>query len=219
MRLNKILMILILIVIISPTFFGQSLENEDLKCEKILQEVSDNIQKNKASKFNFKLEIKSEDINEVQNGYALIENANFYYKTEEREVICDGVNVWTYLPEDNECYIDLLEDLDNTLNPSEIFTLWKEGFKFKYMNKTIVNNQTIHKIKMFPTQPDKNTFHTVLVDVNESLKLITEASVKTKDGVTIKTTISKLTSNPKINSKQFSWDAESHPNSDEIDNR
>jgi outer membrane lipoprotein-sorting protein len=57
------------------------------------------------------------------------------------------------------------------------------------------------------------------VDVNESLKLITEASVKTKDGVTIKTTISKLTSNPKINTNQFSWDAKSHPNSDEIDNR
>ena len=67
------------------TFFGQSLENDDLKCEKILQEVSDNIQKNSASKFNFKLEIKSEDINEIQNGYALIEKEKFYYKTEERE--------------------------------------------------------------------------------------------------------------------------------------
>ena len=218
MRLNKILLILILIVI-SPAFFGQSLESDDLKCEKILQEVSDNIQKNNASKFNFKLEIKSEDINESQNGYALIEKEKFYYKTGEREVICDGVNVWTYLPEDNECYIDLLEDLDNTLNPSEIFTLWKEGFKFKYMDKTIVNNQTIHKIKMFPSQPDKSTFHTIIMEVNESLKLITEASVKTKDGVTIKTTISKLTDNPKINVKQFSWDAGSHPNSDEIDNR
>ena len=218
MRLNNIISILILISI-SSAYFGQSLESKNLKCEKILQEVSDNIQKNNASKFNFKLEIKSEDINEIQNGYALIEKEKFYYKTGEREVICDGVNVWTYLNEDNECYIDLLEDLDNTLNPSEIFTIWKEGFKFKYMNKTIVNNQTIHKIKMFPAQPDKNTFHTVLVDVNESLKLITEASVKTKDGVTIKTTINKLTSNPKINTKQFSWDADSHPNSDEIDNR
>ena len=218
MRLNKILLIIALIII-SSAFWGQSLESDNLKCEKILQEVSDNIQKNNATKFNFKLEIKSEDINEVQNGYALIENEKFYYKTEEREVICDGVNVWTYLPEDNECYIDLLEDLDNTLNPSEIFTLWKEGFKFNYMNKTIVNNQIIHKIKMFPTQPDKRAFHTVLMNVNESLKLITEASVKTKDGVTVKTTISKLTSNPKINTKQFSWDADSHPNSDEIDNR
>jgi outer membrane lipoprotein-sorting protein len=218
MRLKKILSILILIRI-SSTFLGQSLESEDLKCEKILQEVSDNIQKNKASKFNFKLEIKSEDINEIQNGYALIEKEKFYYKTEEREVICDGINVWTYLPEDNECYIDLLEDLDNTLNPSEIFTLWKEGFKFKYMNKTIVNNQTIHKIKMFPSQPDKSNFHTIIMEINESLKLITEASIKTKDGVNINTTISKLTRNPKINTEQFSWDAESHPNSDEIDNR
>ena len=147
MSLNKILSIVFLIAI-CPTFFGQSLENEDLKCEKLLQEVSDNIQKNNSSKFNFKLEIKSEDINEIQNGYALIEKEKFYYKTEEREVICDGINVWTYLPEDNECYIDLLEDLDNSLNPSEIFTLWKEGFKFKYLNKTIVNNQTIHKIKI-----------------------------------------------------------------------
>jgi len=218
MRFNKILLILVLIVI-SPIFFGQYLESDDLKCEEILQKVSDNIQKNNASKFNFKLEIKSEDINEIQNGYALIEKEKFYYKTEEREVICDGVNVWTYLLEDNECYIDLLEDLDNTLNPSEIFTLWNEGFKFKYVDKIIVNNQTIHKIKMFPSQPDKSTFHTIIMDVNESLKLISKASVKTKDGVTINTTISKLTNNPKIDTNQFSWDADSHPNSDEIDNR
>ena len=218
MRLNKILLILILIII-SPTFFGQTLESKDLKCEKILQDVSDNIQKNVATKFKFQLEIKSEDINEIQNGYALIENDKFYYKTEEREVICDGINVWTYLPEDNECYIDLLEDLDNTLNPNEIFILWKKDFKFKYIKKTVINNQTIHKIKMFPSQPDKSNFHTIIIDVNESLKSISEASVKTKDGVTIKTTISNLSSNPKINPKQFTWDADSHPNSDEIDNR
>lgn len=218
MRLNNVVLIIILNVI-SHVFFGQSSEIEDLKCERILQEVSDNIQKNNASKFNFKLEIKSEDINEIQNGYALIEKDKFYYKTEEREVICDGINVWTYLYEDNECYIDLLEDLDNTLNPSEIFTMWKEGFKYMYINKKLVNNQTIHKIKMFPSQPDKSNFHTIIMDVNESLKLISEASVKTKDGVIIKTTISGLINNPEINDKQFSWDANSHPNSDEIDNR
>ena len=44
MRPKKILSILILIGI-SSTFLGQSLESEDLKCERILQEVSDNIQK------------------------------------------------------------------------------------------------------------------------------------------------------------------------------
>ena len=218
MRLNNLVLIIILNVI-ATVYLGQTSESEELKCERILQEVSDNIQKNNSSKFNFKLEIKSEDINEIQNGYALIEKEKFYYKTEEREVICDGINVWTYLPEDNECYIDLLEDLDNTLNPSEIFTMWKEGFKYMYVKKILINNQTIHKIKMFPSQPDKSNFHTIIMDINESLKLISEASVKTKDGVTIKTTITELTSNPKINVKQFSWDENSHPNTDEIDNR
>tara|TARA_B110000285_G_scaffold59186_1_gene67945 strand:+ start:2804 stop:3460 length:657 start_codon:yes stop_codon:yes gene_type:complete len=218
MRLNNLVLIIILNVI-TLVYLGQTSESEELKCERILQEVSDNIQKNNSSKFNFKLEIKSEDINEIQNGYALIEKEKFYYKTEEREVICDGINVWTYLPEDNECYIDLLEDLDNTLNPSEIFTMWKEGFKYMYVKKILINNQTIHKIKMFPSQPDKSNFHTIIMDINESLKLISEASVKTKDGVTIKTTITELTSNPKINVKQFSWDENSHPNIDEIDNR
>ena len=218
MRLKSILFLLVLILV-RTIIWGQSIETEDLKCQRILQLVSDNIQKNNASKFNFKLEIKSEDINEIQNGYALIEKDKFYYKTEEREVICDGTNVWTYLPEDNECYIDLLEDLDNTLNPSEIFTIWKEGFKFKYMNETIVKNQTFHKIKMFPSQPDKSNFHTIIMTVNESLKIISEASVKTKDGVTIRTTVDNLISNPKVNIQQFSWDAASHPNSDEIDNR
>jgi|TARA_B110001450_G_scaffold204765_1_gene194498 outer membrane lipoprotein-sorting protein len=218
MRLNNLVLIIILNVI-ATVYLGQTSESEELKCERILQEVSDNIQKNNSSKFNFKLEIKSEDINEIQNGYALIEKEKFYYKTEEREVICDGINVWTYLPEDNECYIDLLEDLDNTLNPSEIFTMWKEGFKYMYVKKILINNQTIHKIKMFPSQPDKSNFHTIIMDINESLKLISEASVKTKDGVTIKTTITELTSNPEINVKQFSWDENSHPNTDEIDNR
>ena len=83
--------------------------------------------------FSFKLEVNSEDFNEVQNGYALIKNDQFYYKTEEREVTSDGKNVWTYIFEDNECYIDLLTDLDNTINPSEIFTIWQSGFKYKYV--------------------------------------------------------------------------------------
>ncbi len=53
MRLNN-LVLLIILNVITPVYFGQSSESEELKCERILQEVSDNIQKNNASKFNFK---------------------------------------------------------------------------------------------------------------------------------------------------------------------
>ena len=101
-----------------------------------------------------KLEVNSEDFNDVQNGYALIKNDKFYYKTDEREVTSDGENVWTYIFDDNEYYIDLISDLDNTINPSEIFTIWQNGFKYKYISNKL-GNDLIHTINMYPENQKK----------------------------------------------------------------
>ena len=79
----------------------------------------------------------------------LLKTTNFTIKL-EREVTCDGENVWTYIIEDNECYIDLLKDLENTINPSDLFNMWEDGFKFKYVKKENLNNELFHTIKMFP---------------------------------------------------------------------
>ena len=216
---NKYIVFLFLTTFTFLNSFCQSNEIDQIKCKDILQKVSSSFQKNTSSKFNFKLEISSEDINEIQNGFAFIKDEKYYYKTEEREVISDGINIWTYLPEDNECYIDLLADLDNPINPSEIFTIWKEGFKFRYIKKDVIENELIHTIKMYPSNPDKSKYHTILMIVNETLNTIVQASIKTKDGVTIKTTINSVIGNPKMNANQFTWEINNYPNVDEIDNR
>jgi outer membrane lipoprotein-sorting protein len=198
---------------------GQSEEEHDQKSKSILAKVSDAYQQNITSKFNFKLGIISEDINETQKGYALIKKDNFFYKTEEREVICDGKTVWTYLTEDNECYIDLLEDLENTINPNEIFTIWENGFKYQYVSQQLINNELIHQIKMFPINPEKSKYHTLLMEVNETNSTIKKATIKSKDGVTINFDILTFTANPELKSNTFIWNANKYPNVDEIDNR
>ena len=198
---------------------GQETINDQQKCKEILQLVSNSIQKNNASKFSFKLEINSEDFNEVQNGYALIKQDQFYYKTEEREVTSDGKNVWTYILEDNECYIDLITDLDNTINPSEIFTIWQSGFKFKYVSNKKLGNDLVHIINMYPENPKESKYHTLIMEVNESKKTINQASIKTKDGVTIKIYVNSLINNPEIKSDQFIWIANKSSDVDVIDNR
>tara|TARA_Y100001954_G_C15717735_1_gene556553 strand:- start:426 stop:1094 length:669 start_codon:yes stop_codon:yes gene_type:complete len=213
--------IFIVITLIAYSIFGftQTEAEHNDKSKGILEKVSNAYQKNKTTKFNFKLTILSEDINETQEGYALLEGDNFFYKTEEREVICDGNSVWTYLPNDNECYIDLLEDLDNTINPNEIFTIWKEGFKFQYIGEKTINNELIHQIKMFPKSPEKSKYHTLLMEINETNSSIKQAIIKSKDGVTIQFEILQLTSNPSLENNTFKWDINKHPNVDEIDNR
>ena len=198
---------------------GQSEEEHNEKSKAILAKVSDAYQQNVTSKFNFELVIISEDINETQKGYALVKGDNFYYKTEEREVICDGKSVWTYLAEDNECYIDLLKDLENTINPNEIFTIWKNGFKYQYVNQQSINNELIHQIKMFPISPEKSKYHTLLMEVNETTSTIKKATIKSKDGITIKFNILSFTPNPELINNNFIWDNNKYPNVDEIDNR
>ena len=133
--------------------------------------------------------------------------------------ISDGETVWTYLSEDNECYIDLLDDLENSINPNEIFSIWKEGFKFEYVKENIIANESIHEIKMFPENPSKSKYHTLLMEINENQSTIQQAIIKSKDGVTIKFKIIELIANPILAENTFIWDKNNHPNVDEIDNR
>jgi outer membrane lipoprotein-sorting protein len=217
--MKKLLLVVSVIMLCFLSAYTQSEEAQNEKSKALLEKVSDSYQKNKTTKFTFELTISSEDINETQNGFALLENDKFYYKTNEREVISDGESIWTYLNEDNECYIDLLEDLENTINPNEIFTIWKNGYKFQYINEKTINSEIIHEIKMFPENPSKSKYHTLLMEINETHSSIQQAIIKSKDGVTIKFKILKLTSNPVLEKGLFIWDSNKHPNVDEIDNR
>ena len=72
---------------------------------------------------------------------------------------------------------------------------------------------------MYPSNPDKSKYHTIVMTVNETLNTIVQASIKTKDGVTIKTTVNSMIGNPKMNANQFIWEINNYPNVDEIDNR
>ena len=207
------------ISILFVSIFSQNDFNHNEKSKSILEKVSTAYQKNSSTKFNFKLTILSQDINETQNGYALVKDEKFYYKTEEREVICNGTVVWTFFPEDNECYIDLLEDVDNSINPNEIFTIWKQGFKFQYVKEYLIKSEKIHEIKMFPENPSKSKYHTLLMEINENKSSIQQAIIKSKDGVTIKFEIIDMSANPSLEKDTFVWNKSNYPNVDEIDNR
>ena len=57
------------------------------------------------------------------------------------------------------------------------------------------------------------------MEVNESKKTIDQASIKTKDGVTIKINVNSLINNPEIKNDQFNWNVDKYSDVDVIDNR
>ena len=114
-------------------------QDNEQKAKEILSKISTETKSYTNMTFNFTLGIKSQDINETQKGTAILSGDNFYYQTNEREVISDGNSVWTFMKEDNECYIDDIDDLSDGLNPSEIMTIWEDNFKVNYIDECKLN--------------------------------------------------------------------------------
>ncbi len=212
----KKLILLIIINSLSYSLFSQ--ENEQ-KGKDVLKIISTETKSYQSMKIDFKLSIKSAEINESHKGLLFIKDNNFYYSTDDREVISDGESVWTFMNDENECYIDNIEDLSDGLNPSEIMTIWEDNFKINHVNESKVNDEIIHLIKLFPIDTKNSKYHTVILKVNETKKQIVSSTIKTKDGLTLLFLINKLTPNPNISSEKFQWNVSKHPGVEEIDNR
>ena len=192
-------------------------EDKDALAKKILTELSEQTKTYKSMSVDFKLTIKSKDINESQTGKAQTKGVKFHYTTSDREVFCDGETVWSYIEEDNECYIDDAEEVSD-FNPSEIMTIWDKNFNHQYVKEVSVGSN-IHQIKLFPTNPKESKYHTIVLTVDRNKKQIKKVIIKTKDGLTLIFSITKFIANSEIGEAVFKWQKAKHPGVTEEDNR
>ena len=192
-------------------------DGKEALAKKILTELSEKTKTYKSMSIDFKLTIKSKDINESQVGKAHTKGSKFHYTTTDREVFCDGETVWSYIKDDNECYIDDIEDVSD-FNPSEIMTIWDKDFSHQYV-KEVSAGSNIHEIKLFPTNPKESKYHTIILTVDRNKKQIKKVIIKTKDGLTLIFSITKFLANSEIGDSVFKWQKAKHPGVTEEDNR
>jgi len=192
-------------------------EDKDILAKKILTELSEKTKTYKSMSIDFKLTIKSKEINESQAGKAQTKGTKFHYTTPDREVFCDGETVWSYIEEDNECYIDVAEEVSD-FNPSEIMTIWDKNFNHQYV-KEVSAGSNVHEIKLFPTNPKESKYHTIVLTADRNKKQVKKVIIKQKDGLTLIFSINKFIANSEINDTVFKWQKAKHPGVTEEDNR
>ncbi|MCT4581325.1 MAG: outer membrane lipoprotein carrier protein LolA [Flavobacteriales bacterium] len=207
--------ILILSLLIGFSSVAQDNPEKDKEAKVILEKLGKKLKGYSTMTIDFKLSIKSADLNESQSGKAFTKGTKFFYTTEDRDVYSDGESVWTHAKEDNECYIDAIEDLDGGINPSEIMTIWEKNFKYKHFG----TKDGITEIRLYPTNPKESKYHTVILKINEAKNSIKKITIKTKDAMTVQFSIHKLTPNTSLSDAKFTWNKAKHPGVDEIDNR
>ena len=95
---------------------------------------------------------------------------------------------------------------DDAINPSNIFTIYEKGFKYKFESE----DATTQIISLFPTNPDKKKFHTIKLYIDKTKKQITSVKMFMKDGTTQTYTIKTFVCSAVIPDTDFVFDTKAH---------
>ncbi len=191
---------------------------EDAKAKEILDKLSAKTKSYTTIKadFTYTMVNKSDGINESQDGKIEIKGNKYFLSIQGQDIISDGKNIWTFLKESEEVQINSInEDDDEGISPNKIFTLYEEGFKYKFVEE----KNGIQTINLYPKEANEKAYHRITLFIDTAKNQIKEVKVFGKDGTDSSYKIKTFTPNTSISDAHFSFDKSKHPNVEIIDLR
>ena len=208
--------------------YGQQTPDEELvpkdaKAKKILDKLSATT-KGYASigaDFTYNLCNKDEKIDENQEGKIKLKGNMYRLEIAGQEVITNGATVWTVIHDAEEVQIDNVsdEEEDETLNPSKLFTLYEEGFKYKYIGEEQADGKTVHVIKLFPIDAGEKPFHTIILSIIKVEMQILSIQILSKDGNKYTYKLKNFEGGIDVPDDHFEFDVKEFPDYEVIDLR
>lgn len=210
----KAILAVITASIISLGAFAQ----EDAKAKAILDKLSAKTKSYKTVKadFTFTMVNKSDGLNESQSGKISLKGDKYFLTIQGQDIISDGNNIWTHLKESEEVQINSMdEDEEEGITPNKIFTLYEEGFKYKFVEEK-EGNQIVN---LYPKSADEKAYHRITLHINKAKNQISKVVVFGKDGTNTSYKIKTFTANTAITDSYFTFNKTKYPNVEVIDLR
>ncbi len=204
--LTKKLTIIALVAIGSITTLNAQ---NDPKAKAILDELSKKTKAYTSIKAEFSFTVEKKDkTKETQVGKIEVKGAKYKLIIPGHEIYSDGKTVWDYIKDANEVQIkDVEVGGDENLNPSNIFTIYEKGYKYKFDSE----DATKQIVSLFPENPDKKKFHTVKLIIDKVKKQITQVKMMMKDGSTHTYEIKSFATNTEMLDTNFVFNTKAHP--------
>ncbi|MFA0963018.1 outer membrane lipoprotein carrier protein LolA [Roseivirga sp. BDSF3-8] len=173
-----------------------ALAQYDEKARTILDKMSAQYQKIPSYKadFSYILTNEAEGLNEEFAGKIAVKDNMYRLKMEGQEIINNGETMWTYLEDVNEVNIDYYDPEDGDMSPSKIYTAYKDGFKYIYLDQESAGD--VNVVDLVPN--DKNSqYYKVRLLINKSNNTLKGWKIFDKAGNVIHYDIRNF--NPKAN--------------------
>lgn len=202
------------LIILFITVLGNAQEKPDPKSQGILDKVSTKMKDYKTFYIEFSALIKNSasGVNESEIGKGWVKGNKFCASYGDNTIISNGIKTWTVVKEEKSVYeSDVDAKDDESINPKKLMTIWETGFKNKYEKEDVLNNEKVHVIYLYPKNPSKVDYHTIILYISKDELELKKATMKSKDGTTMTYTLSKFTTNPVVEDTKFVFDIKKYP--------
>jgi len=196
---------------------------QDPKAKAILYDLSKTTKSYKTITAEYELVLlnKEKKQTDKQSGKIQVKGNKFKLEIPGNTIVCDGKTVWTHNKDAQEVTIKNFEpNNEDGLNPTNIFTMYETGYKYKYEKEEKIGANTYHVINLYPTvKPEKKKFHTIKLYVDKVKKQVHEIKMLMKDGGTQTYEIKSLTPNTPLADNVFVFDTKSFKADQIVDER
>ncbi len=202
-------------LIICLTLLGSTLVySQDAKADGILDKVSAKIKGLKTFYVEFSATIKNSTngTNTNMSGKGWVKGDKFSATYGETTLISNGIKTWSIVKEEKTVYeTDASGADEESINPKKLMTIWETGFKSKYEKEETLGGEKVHVIYLYPKNPKKANYHTIIVYIAKEDNELKKAILKSNDGTVSTFTMTKFTSNPAIEDSKFVFDKSKYP--------
>ncbi|WKZ67393.1 MAG: outer membrane lipoprotein carrier protein LolA [Flavobacteriales bacterium] len=162
--------------------------------------------------FTSRLQSAKDKLDVKQEGSMKVKGKRFRLVLDKNTVINDGTTLHTYSKETNEVTLNDPSEMDQELDPSRIFTQYEKGFKSQFVEeKADAAGVMTQVVKLFPLDPAKKPFHTVVLTVDKAKGEPRSVQVLYKDGNVVTYTMKRFTANPELSDALFVFDKSKYP--------
>lgn len=191
---------------------------QDPKAKEILDKMSQKYQSIHAftAQFTQQLENKMEKVSDSFSGKITVMGDMYYADMNGQEIINNGKTVWTYMKDANEVTIDNYDPDNGGMNPSKIYTAYKQGYKYVYLAGE--GNAKFHVIDLVPE--DKNSqFYKVRMKIKKDDLTLDSWTIFDRAGNVYTYKIDDFKIRKDITASFFQFDKSKHPGVEVLDFR
>jgi len=208
-------------ILLSGSFAFSQTEQTDKKADAILHGVSAKYKSFKSVKATFVITVENSNdkSSDVQKGTIFLKGNKYKLEVAGQDIISDGKTRWTYVKDANEVQIDNVKNDENSITPSNIFTMYEKGWLFKFNGEQTEKGMVYQLVELVPVDPKKKNIFKVKLTINKNDKFISTAKVFNKNGSIQTIAVDKLTPDAAANDSLFSFSAGKYPGAEVIDLR